>query len=157
MTTTNYVLKLMAQIKHLTPPMEERDLVYKVARHFSERTRVATTTRGVDTLEKFIMVVEECQDLERDLQRVNHQQGNYPRDSRQEPTFHPTRRRDNERQPEKRYTPYHGNRPQYRQEIEDKGRSRSVETRPNKGLKVCNTTISTTEPQPSTSRMDPGN
>ena len=68
MTTTNYVLNVMAQVKHLTPPTEERDLVYKLARHFSERTRVATTTRGVDTLEKFIMVVDECQDLERDLQ-----------------------------------------------------------------------------------------
>ena len=64
MTTTNYVLNVMAQVKHLTPPMAERDLVYKLARHFSERTRVATTTRGVDTLGKFIMVVDECQDLE---------------------------------------------------------------------------------------------
>ena len=46
MTTTNYVLNVMAQVKHRTPPIEERDLVYKLARHFSERTRVATTTRG---------------------------------------------------------------------------------------------------------------
>ena len=60
MTTTNYVLNVMAQVKHLTPPIEERDLVYKLARHFSERTRVAPTTRGVDTLEKFIMVVDKC-------------------------------------------------------------------------------------------------
>ena len=77
MTTTHYVLNVMAQVKHLTPPIEERDLVQKLARHFSERTRVATTTRGVDTLEKFIMVVDECQDLERDLQRVNNQLSNY--------------------------------------------------------------------------------
>ena len=34
MTTTNYVLNVMAQVQHLTPPMEERDLVYKLARHF---------------------------------------------------------------------------------------------------------------------------
>ena len=38
MTTTNYVHNVMAQVKHLTPPIEERDLVYiyKLARHFSE-------------------------------------------------------------------------------------------------------------------------
>jgi hypothetical protein len=120
---------------------------------------VATTTKSVDTLEKGIRKVEEWQDLERDLQPVNDQQSKHPIGDRQEPTFHPTRRRDNKRQPEKRYTQYQGNRPHYRQELEEKGRSRSVETRPNKGLKVCTTTISTTEPQPSTSKMktDTGN
>ena len=41
--------------------------------------RDRTTTRGVDTLEKFIMVVDECQDLERDLQLVSNQLSNYSR------------------------------------------------------------------------------
>ena len=31
LTTTNYVLNVMAQVKHLTPPIEERDLVYKLS------------------------------------------------------------------------------------------------------------------------------
>ena len=92
----------MAQVKHLPPPIEERDLVYKIARHFSERTRVATTTRGVDTLEKFIMVVDECLDLERDLPRVSNQLSNYSRGDQQEPTFYSNKRGDNERMKEKR-------------------------------------------------------
>ena len=32
----------------------------------------------MDTLEKFIMVVDECQDLERELKRVNNQLSNHP-------------------------------------------------------------------------------
>ena len=140
MTTTNYVPNVMAQVKHLTPPIEERDLVYKLARHFSERTRVATTTRGVDTLEKFIMVVDKCQDLERDLKCVNTQQSNHPRDDHREATYYPTMRRDNERPKEKRFTPYPGNKPQNRPELEEQGRSRSVETRPNKGYKAVSYT-----------------
>ena len=115
--------------------------VYKLARHFSERTRVATTTRGVHTLEKFIMVVDECQDLERDLQCVSNQLCNYSRGNHQEPTFYSTKRRDNERGKEKRFTPHPGNKPQKRQELEEKGRSRSVENKSNKGYKVCKTTI----------------
>ena len=42
--------------------------------------------QGVDTLEKFIMVVDECLDLERDLQRVSNQLNNYSRGDQQEPT-----------------------------------------------------------------------
>ena len=76
----NYVLKVMAQVKYLTPPLEERDLVYKLARHFSDKTRVATVTRGVSTIEEFIMVIDECQDLERDLHRTQVRVENpYPR------------------------------------------------------------------------------
>ena len=97
------------------------------------------------------------QDLERDLKRVNNQLNNHPRGDYQEPTFYPTRRRDNERPKEKRFTPYPGNKPQYRQELEEKGGRRSVETRPSKGFKVCKTAISSTEPQPSTSKTDTGN
>ena len=96
---------------------------YKLARHFSERTRVATTTRRVDTLEKFIKVVDECQDLERDLQRVSNQLSNYSRGDQQEPTFYSNKRRDNEHLKEKRFAPYPGNKPQNRPELEEKGRS----------------------------------
>ena len=113
---------------------------YKLARHFSERTRVATTTRGVDTLEKFIMVVDECQDLERDQQRVSNQLSNYSRGDHQEPTVYSTKRRDNERLKEKSFTPYPGNKPQNRHELEEKGRSRSVENKPNKGYKAVSYT-----------------
>ena len=58
---------------------------------------------------------------------------------------------------EKRFTPYPGNKPQNQQEVEDKGRSRSVENKPNKGYKVCKTTVTSTEQQPSTSKMNTGN
>ena len=103
------------------------------------------------------MVVDECQDLERDLQRVNNQLSNYSTGDHQEPTFYSTKRRDNERPKEKRFTPYPGNKPQNRPQLEEKGRSRSVETRPNKGYKVCKTIITSTESQPSTSKMNTGN
>lgn len=70
MSPGNYVLKIMAQVKHLTPSLDESDLVYKLSRHFTEKARVATVTRGVKTIEEFIMVIDECQDLERELQRT---------------------------------------------------------------------------------------
>ena len=70
----------MAQVNYLTPPLEEKDLVYKLARHFSEKTRVAAVTRGVNTIEEFIMVIDECQDLVRDLHRTQVKVENpYPR------------------------------------------------------------------------------
>ena len=97
------------------------------------------------------------QDLERDLKRVNNQLSNHSRGDHQEPTFYLTKRRDNERPKEKKFTPYPGNKLHNRQELEEKGRSRSVETRPNKGFKVCKTAITSPEPQPSTSKTNTGN
>ena len=82
---------------------------------------------------------------------------NYSRGDHQEPTFYSTKRRDNECLKEKRFTPYPGNKPQNRQELEEKDRSRSVENKPNKGYKVCKTAITSTESQPSTSKMYTGN
>ena len=61
------------------------------------------------------------------------------RGDQQEPTFYSNKRRDNERMKEKRFTPYPGNKPQNQQEVEEKGRSRSVENKSNKGYKVRKT------------------
>ena len=92
-----------------------------------------------------------------DLKRVNNQLSNHSRGDHQEPIFYPTKRRDNKRPKEKKFTPYPGNKPQNQQELEEKGRSRSVENRPNKEFKVCKTAITSTEPQPPTSKMNTGN
>lgn len=46
-TATSYVLNVMAQVKHPTPPLEEKNLVNILARRFSQRTRVSTNTRGL--------------------------------------------------------------------------------------------------------------
>lgn len=65
------MLYVMGQVKRPWSPLEKKNSVYKLARHFFEGTRVAKTTIGVDTIEGFITVVEVYQYLERDLKRVN--------------------------------------------------------------------------------------
>lgn len=157
LTPANYVMNVVSHVKHLTPPLEDRDLVYKLARHFSERTRVAATCRGVDTIEGFIMLVDECQDLERELKGVREApKFNYNTRVNEEGTGGPERNQLENR----RFQPFNRDRRSgYQQNRGNPSpRSKSVEPGGNKNYPVYTAKVDPPEPQPSTSKgKGPGN
>lgn len=70
----------MVLMKSIKPPLEERDLDYKLARNFSELTRVATASRGINNFEEFLMVINECQNWGRDIRRMQETvENSYPK------------------------------------------------------------------------------
>lgn len=57
-TRVEYATRLFATARDLTPRLEEKTLVRKVARHFTHAILTAVISNGVDTMKKFLDILE---------------------------------------------------------------------------------------------------
>lgn len=134
----------MAQVKHVMMLLKRG--TWYIKSHFTsiEQMRAATTTKGVDTVEGFIVVVEEYQDLEWDLKMVNTPVESQYRGGQKETPFQQGRWPLYEGPAGKGYKPYRDKCAGGNKETK---RSRSVKNHTNKNITVCALGIELSSPQ----------
>lgn len=75
-TKEAYVIELVARAKHLRPQLTEGDMVIKLSYHFNRDISVAVITRGIQTIEQFLLMLAQWEE-------ARYTMGQVPRDTEQ--------------------------------------------------------------------------
>jgi hypothetical protein len=65
LTKEQYVIRLLAECKHLRPEISEPDLINKIAHHFDYNIKVAIITRGIIKIEELLIFLANWDEMTR--------------------------------------------------------------------------------------------